>query len=460
MKGQRRKRRWRIWRTGAELASGLVNVLTLIGKAWFGIPIALLALGGVVQPLAIAACVLVLIAALLSFYVARSRRPASGARTRGEGLARLFAVLGALLLALTLVTRALPLISVVVAVIAVLLALAIAESLREARRLQAKEFRSSSAARSCPLAGFLPVATILPLAVALLLAGAACLALAVDNDHRSRPPSLGGGEAESTVEGNGSEVGSGTDKIGNGVDGEAEEALPTYADDCPELEDPREIGHGLGALFEHDGAVKAGCGQEAEEVTGLGVWYSAGICDGSLRSFAVSAPDREAVILYGDAAMAAWEAAQESDLLGAEAIEPGAGDLDLIRRRGGSEAYVRASRGGASGDEEPRTCSDVGEISEPFVRLSPAMIYLWRELLDQRAKWSWPTPAATSTGQEVLAEVAFIDYNSGETIAGGSCEPEEGDCRLEVDGEAWTASGGPSFFELGELTTFAPKHTS
>jgi hypothetical protein len=459
MNRQSRRRRWRIWRAGGELASGLVNVLTLIGKAWVGIPIALLALGGVVRPLAIAACVLVLIAALLSFWAARSRRPASGARTRGEGLARLFAIVGAFLLLLSLATSALFPNCVVVAMIGVMLGLSIAESLREARRRRAKEIRITSAACSCPLAGFLPVATILPLALALLLAGAACLALAVNADHHTKRPSLRG-EPEAIPHGNGSEAGSGVGKTGNSADSDAEEAVPTYAEDCPELEDPREIGHGLGALFERDGAIKAGCGQEAEEVTGLGVWFSAGICDGSLRSFAVSSPGNEAVILYGDAALAAWKAARESDLLGAEASEPGAGDLDLIRTSRGSEAYVRASRGGASGGEEPRTCTDVSEVSEPFVRLSPAMIYLWRELLDHRARWSWPTHAATSTGQEVLAEVDFIDYDSGETIAGGSCEPEEGDCRLEVDGETWTATGGPSFFELEELTTFALEHTN
>lgn len=234
------------------------------------------------------------------------------------------------------------------------------------------------------------------------------------------------------------------------LDPEESQGQPTYAESCPALPDPQEIGHGLGSLFERDGAVKAGCGNPAIEVAGLGVWASTGICSGELRSVAVSATER-AVILYGAAAEFAWELAQNGELIGAQAAEPGAGDLDLVEATSGTYAFVRSNRSVSAGNDEARRCDEVGGVAQPFVRLAPPMVLLWRDLLQHDRRWSWPTDGSGGTGT-----ITFSGYPYGETVARGDCESDSS-CSLEVDGETWPGEG-TSFVSLEELSAYAPAH--
>lgn len=232
---------------------------------------------------------------------------------------------------------------------------------------------------------------------------------------------------------------------------EADESIPTYADSCPELPDPRAIGHGLGRLFERDGAVKAGCGGRAEEVPGFGVWVAEGICAGELRSVAVSSLAREPQIVYGAPAEFAWSLAQQGELLGVETADPGAGDVDLIEAVDGTYAFVRPTRSISIGKANPRRCDEVGGVAQPFVRLPPPMLLLWRDLLESRGGWVWPVEDATS-GQST----AFVTYSTGELIAHGACESDTS-CHLDLDDETWPVEG-TAFVSLAEIIGFAPPH--
>lgn len=436
------------WRVFTDALSWAANGLTLTGKAAVGIPVALLALAGAARLLTMVACLLVLTAGGFSVWTARYRHDGSKGRARALGHARLFGFTGVLLIALALLTNQLAFTLVTAALIGGLVTVAVADGMRQARQARRDELAEAQAACACPLAAFLPVATVAPLVAALLIAGSVSLALAVSGDTGPAAGSAPEGSApdKSKPEGPESE---GPAPHPLPPSRREDKTVPTYAEDCPDLEDPQAIGHGLGALFEHDGAIKAGCGSEATEVPGLGVWVSAGTCDGELRSFAVSSPGRDPVILYGDAATAAWESAQAGDLLGAEAAEPGAGDLDLIKTRDGTEAYVRPSRVLLPGNKNPRNCRDVGGEARGFVHLSPPVIYLWRELLNSRTKWTWPSVVQAST-----EATAFVDHRSGEVVGTASCDPAG--CSMEVEEKVWTAPLGAAFYELKELTTFAP----
>lgn len=234
-------------------------------------------------------------------------------------------------------------------------------------------------------------------------------------------------------------------------DAPREESIPTYEASCPLLPDPRAIGHGLGRLFERDGAIKAGCGRAAKEVPGYGVWIAEGICSGELRSVAVSSPSREPRILYGAPAEFAWYLAQRDELLGVEAAEPGAGDVDLVEAVSGTYGFARSSRSITPGKANPRRCDDVGGVAQPFVRLPPPMVLLWRDLLESRGSWVWPVEDATS-GQSL----AFVTPTTGELTASGACESDIS-CYLDVDGETWPVEG-TAFVSLAELTDYAPPH--
>lgn len=221
---------------------------------------------------------------------------------------------------------------------------------------------------------------------------------------------------------------------------------PKYADQCPALPDPFAIGHGLGELFYHDGAVKAGCGTEAFQVPGTNTWVAAGMCFGERRSVAISAPGRTAIV-YGEAAEFVWSAAQEGELTAVEAATPEGGDVVMVETQLGTYGFARATRSATPGNDQAQHCNEVGGSAEPFARMPPPMVWLWVELIHAQANWFWPTADRSSTDDSV----AFI---SPQGVATGSCASDTS-CRLEFEGTV-EALESPAFETLESIREYMP----
>lgn len=221
----------------------------------------------------------------------------------------------------------------------------------------------------------------------------------------------------------------------------------TYEEACPELPDPLDIGHGLGALFRHDGGFKAGCGTEPEQVPGTGVWVSAGMCAGQLRSVAVAPPHGEAVLLYGPGARFAWQAALSGDLVSAEAASPAGGDVYVVEVGAGSYGFARRPPVGRSGGGPVRDCTDVTGTGRGFVELLPPMLALWGNLVEWRAGWSWPRQADRDA-------LVFDAHPDGAEVAQGACASDLF-CQLETPEETWDWDE-PAYVSLDELAPYMP----
>ncbi|HXV06211.1 MAG TPA: hypothetical protein VFP23_09950 [Solirubrobacterales bacterium] len=225
----------------------------------------------------------------------------------------------------------------------------------------------------------------------------------------------------------------------------------TYADLCPALPDPLVIGHGLGQAFRHDGGFKAGCGTPARQVRETGAWFSAGICDGQLRSVAItsSPTGRDAVLLYGAAARFAWRSALREELVSAEAAHPAEGDVFLVEILAGTYGFARTAPSGGWGSSKVHTCTEVTATGRPFAELYPPMLLQWRNLLERRASWSWPLREGP-TG----AALVFAAYPSGTVTARGTC-PSDFYCYMYVGGARWSGEG-TAYVSLDELSPYMP----
>ena len=224
---------------------------------------------------------------------------------------------------------------------------------------------------------------------------------------------------------------------------------PTYAELCPAEPDPLDIDHGLGSLFQRDGAVKAGCGTRAAPVDGTGAWIAAGICSGEMRSAAVSAPGYQPAMLYGASARFAWSAAQNKKLVAAEVAEPGEGDVDLVRTTAGTYGFTRPTPSVSPGREDAERCTEVSGVARPFAKLPPPMVLLWLQLIRRRAAWSWPVSRAGTD------DLAFTSYPSGALTAEGSCRTISL-CYLDADGERWLGRG-TGFVSLRDFEPYMPE---
>lgn len=224
---------------------------------------------------------------------------------------------------------------------------------------------------------------------------------------------------------------------------------PTYEGECPSLPDPLDIGHGLGPLFRLDGALKAGCGTEAEQVLETGAWFSRGTCAGRLRSVAVAGLDGDKAILYGAAARFALQAAEGGELVSAEGAEPADGDVYVVETLAGSYGFARQASTSESDAGLVRNCTDVAGTDRPFAELYPPMMLHWRNLAERRGAWSWPL-RDDGPGDAL----AFASYPSGAITARGACASEFS-CYLEVDGVTWPGDG-TSYVSLEELMPYMP----
>jgi hypothetical protein len=224
-------------------------------------------------------------------------------------------------------------------------------------------------------------------------------------------------------------------------------ALPTYAELCPLLPDPREIGHGLGELFEEDDAIKAGCGTEAVRVADTGTWVAAGMCSGERRSVAVSAPGLPPVITYGQASEFIWAEAHDGGLVAVEAAAPAGGDVVLVETRHGTYGFARSKRSAVAGNANARSCQEVGGVAEPFARIPPPLLVLWTELVHDDATWYWPT-------YDQEGETEAVVFISTEAVDQGECVSDSL-CRLEIDGIEHEREGG-EFTKIAALSEFMP----
>jgi hypothetical protein len=223
-------------------------------------------------------------------------------------------------------------------------------------------------------------------------------------------------------------------------------ATPTYAELCPALPNPLDIGHGLGELFQWDGAVKAGCGTPARPVLGSPpVWVSAGICSQRLRSFGVISPGYAPVLLYGEPALFAQEAARDGSLLFADAAEPGGGEVDVVGTESGTYFFARSSPSISPGREDAQRCSEVGGEARPFVRLSTPLAALWLCHIRQSG-WAWPLEESSEPGS-----LAFLDYDTGELTPSDGCDDDGISCHPDENG-GWSCTAPANIF----LTDFAP----
>ncbi len=225
---------------------------------------------------------------------------------------------------------------------------------------------------------------------------------------------------------------------------------PTYAESCPGIPDPLAIGHRLGSLFRRDGQIKAGCGQEAFRVPETAVWVADGLCGRELRSVGIAKPGKEPVLLYGAAARFAWRSAKSGALAGAEAAEPGGGDVDLVETLTGTTGFFRSHRSATAENKKAGTCGEASGMAEPFSILPPQLMILWKDLLRERRAWSWPVKA--SRGRD--SDFVFSGWPSGELVASGTCD-SAGHCSLNVDGETWPGRG-TSYVSLTEIQPYIP----
>jgi hypothetical protein len=163
----------------------------------------------------------------------------------------------------------------------------------------------------------------------------------------------------------------------------------SYAELCPLLPDPQEIGYGLGDLFEHDGAVEAGCGEAAQRV-GDATWVSPGFCGTELRSLGVVGEGREPLLLYGAPARAAWREARDRNLRFAEASELAGGEVALLGLSTGTTAFTRSSPALQPGHRDARRCEEIDEVARPFVKLTSPLPRLWLDYMAAENEWIWP----------------------------------------------------------------------
>jgi len=285
----------------------------------------------------------------------------------------------------------------------------------------------------------LPIALVATCAIVFAATGGA-LALV---DHRdgsatNMSPPVIGGEKPSTAP-----------PLGKTPLPDDESKEVTYQQSCPELPDPLTIGHGLGELFHHDGAFKAGCGTKAQPVLETGAWFSIGICAGRLRSLAVADSRGNGAILYGAAARFALDAAQRKELVSAEAVAPAGGDVYVVETLSGSYGFARQAATSGAGGTEVRNCTEVTGTDRPFAELDPPMLLHWRDLVQRRNAWSWPV-REDAPGDSL----AFASYPDGEIVAHGVCASEFS-CYLEVDGDRWPGNG-TSHVSLEEFDPYVP----
>ena len=282
--------------------------------------------------------------------------------------------------------------------------------------------------------------TLILSVIPIALCAYASLALAIGVTGVTHFPNKGG--ENPPVQGEGPKPPPPGEEGGSGV------SAPTYAESCPEIPDPLKIGHHLGALFRHDGAPKAGCGDRAIEVPGTSAWVAAGNCEEELRSVAVYAPGHKPVLLFGEPARFAWSAALNGDLVSAEAAKPEGGDVYLVETLEGTSAFSRPSPSLEPGREEIKLCSEATGTARPFAHLPPDLAFLWLELLRDRVAWYWPENDP-SDGE---SPIAFVSPG-GTPVARGGCDDTS--CHLDVDEELWPG-GGTAFVSLVEFEPFMP----
>lgn len=235
---------------------------------------------------------------------------------------------------------------------------------------------------------------------------------------------------------------------GDEQDPESKTDPPSYAELCPAIPNPLDIGHHLGPLFRHDGAIKAGCGTVPRRVADTGTWVAPGYCGSELRSLAISAPGEHPAIVYGTPARIAWAAALAGKLVAVEVAEPNEGDVYLMATREGTYGFARPTRSIEEDPGQPRSCSQVRGVARSFATLQPALVNLWVELMRRRAEWTWPKPRQGEPGS-----VIFTDRMDASVVAEGHCDSAE--CWIETDGDRWPEEG-TGFVSLPELAPFMP----
>lgn len=223
---------------------------------------------------------------------------------------------------------------------------------------------------------------------------------------------------------------------------------PSYAELCPYLPDPLDVGAGLGELFRHDGAVYAGCGGPALQVA-VSTWTAAGLCGGNLRSVGVVGEGREPVLLYGAPAQFAREAGREGTLLYAEAGKPPGGEVDVVATEQGTYFFVRSSPRLRQRNEGPRRCTEVEAVPDAFTRLPPPLTELWLEHLRERTEWLWPA-AGSAPGT-----FSFSPYPGAEPVASAECASDLA-CHFESAAGRRTLEGVAS----ASLAEFEPYYPS
>jgi hypothetical protein len=239
----------------------------------------------------------------------------------------------------------------------------------------------------------------------------------------------------------------------DGATPEPEPEELTYAELCPALRNPLAIGHGLGELFRRAGAVKAGCGKREEAEIGVaGVFVAEGICSGRLRSLAVSSPDYSPVLLYGEAATFAQEAAETGQLLFVDGAEPGSGEVDVIGTTAGNYVFARSSPYLRGTDEGARRCSEVRGTARPFAELVPPAAELWLQHVELLG-WAWPVERSGEGGDEIV----LVGWETGTEVARTRCDG--GRCRLDgIETGEHREYSGIAYVRLPELAPFMPPY--
>jgi len=235
-----------------------------------------------------------------------------------------------------------------------------------------------------------------------------------------------------------------------GTGGTVSRPVLPYERHCTALPDPLTIGHGLGELFEHAGAVQAGCGESAIRVSeGSQVWMAPGRCGDELRSLAVSTDGIGAALLYGAPAEFAWNAGNAGLLSYVQVGRPGGGDLAIVATPSGANVFLRTSPSIRPARHIATRCADVDDVARPFVHMPPQLAELWLRLM-RRSGWAWSVrevvPGSDST-------MSFIDDKTRRTVARGGCADRI--CHLDSSTGRW-ASAGAAMITIADLAVYMP----
>lgn len=209
-----------------------------------------------------------------------------------------------------------------------------------------------------------------------------------------------------------------------------QEDEPTYEELCPGGGEPGDPApgawrHALYGLWLGEygaGAVEAGCTGTAHPAKGHPhIWVAEGMCEGSLRSYAIAAKGRAASLLYQQAARFAVAKEEAGVLLGASPRQDlRDGDFYLVETEIGPYVLIRSQKatGSTTAEGIPRRCEDYTSDNYPYTSMPPGLLQIWLQI----SRWQLAWPVSEESASPGKHGFVFLGADTGEVIAHAECE--------------------------------------